>query len=331
MRARALTFVAPRLVDVEQVDVAAPKAGEVLVRTLYSGISPGTEMLAYRGEIDAAVPLDERIGALGGTFAFPFRYGYSCVGRVEDARGSLPLGSLVFAFHPHQDLLVIRESDLVPLPENEPRRATLFPSVETALQISLDVGPVQSELVVVLGLGVIGTLAAALLSRAGAEIVAVEPRPWRRAAAASFGIDPVTPDEAEDAVSRYSDGRGAALLVEASGAPDALAGGLRLLAHEGTALAASWYGNKVVALPLGGEFHRRRLTIRSTQVSTIPAHLSGRWSFERRRKVALRLMRELPLERLATHEFPFVDAAEAFDAIDRGSPGLVHAALRYDR
>ena len=119
------------------------------------------------------------------------------------------------------------------------------------------------------------------------------------------------------------------LVVEASGRPEALRDALGLLDHEGVALVVSWYGTKEVSLPLGGEFHRRRLTIRSTQVSTIPAALSGRWTVARRRLVARDLLGRLPVGALATHAFPFADAAEAFAAVDRGEPGLVHAALCY--
>jgi threonine dehydrogenase-like Zn-dependent dehydrogenase len=119
-------------------------------------------------------------------------------------------------------------------------------------------------------------------------------------------------------------------VVEVSGAPDALASGLGLLAHEGTALVASWYGTREVVLPLGGAFHRRRLTIRSSQVSTIPARLGDRWSVGRRRETAARLLRELPLELLATHEFPVAAVSDAFDALDGRREGLVHAALCYE-
>jgi threonine dehydrogenase-like Zn-dependent dehydrogenase len=130
-------------------------------------------------------------------------------------------------------------------------------------------------------------------------------------------------------VSALTQGRGARLLVEASGNPVALASGLALLAHEGTALVASWYGVKPVLLPLGAEFHRRRLSIRSSQVSTIPADQQPHWSMEHRRDAARALLDELPLAALTTHTFPFADAAEAFTAVDRGAQGLIHAALGY--
>jgi threonine dehydrogenase-like Zn-dependent dehydrogenase len=122
---------------------------------------------------------------------------------------------------------------------------------------------------------------------------------------------------------------GVPLIVEVSGDPRALASALPLLAHEGTALVASWYGSKPVNLHLGAEFHRRRLTIRSTQVSTIPSRLSGRWTLKRRREHVMRLLGELPLKRFATHEFPFSRAADAFAALDRGDEDLMHAALTY--
>jgi threonine dehydrogenase-like Zn-dependent dehydrogenase len=106
---------------------------------------------------------------------------------------------------------------------------------------------------------------------------------------------------------------------------------LDLLAHEGTLLVASWFGTKPVVLPLGGAFHRRRLTIRSTQVSTVPARLSGTWSRSRRRQETVELLGELPLAQLCTHVFDFCDAADAFRAVDQGKPGLMHAVLNYDR
>jgi threonine dehydrogenase-like Zn-dependent dehydrogenase len=106
---------------------------------------------------------------------------------------------------------------------------------------------------------------------------------------------------------------------------------LNMLAHEGTLLIASWFGTKPVVLPLGGAFHRRRLVIRSTQVSTVPARLSGTWTRSRRRQEAVELLAELPLAQLCTHVFAFGQAAEAFRAVDQGIPGLMHAVLDYDR
>lgn len=327
MLAHRLLFVAPHRVEVAPVDLPAPAPGQLLVRTRWSGISSGTELLCYRGLLDPDLPLDERIGSLGGTFRYPFAYGYSCVGEVEASDGPLPPGTGVFAFHPHQDRFVVGADDVVALPPGtDLRAATLFPLVETGLQLSLDAGQVAGETVVVLGLGAVGIITALLLQRAGARVLAADPLPGRRELAGSVGLDAVAPDDLPGAVPPG----GVPLLVELSGSPAALAGALGLLAHEGTALVGSWYGQQPVELPLGAAFHRRRLVIRSSQVSTIPAALSGRWDVARRRRVAAGLLGDLPLSALATTELPFADAAEAYAALDRRDDGVLHVALRYD-
>jgi 2-desacetyl-2-hydroxyethyl bacteriochlorophyllide A dehydrogenase len=329
MTGRAVRFTAPGRVEVVEVAVREPVDGELLVRAELSGISGGTELLAYRGELDPELPLDETLGALGGTFAYPFAYGYSVVGRVERSRGSVPEGARVFAFHAHQDRFVVAEGDAIALGEEDPRSATLLPLVETALQVCRDAGPRLGEVVAVLGLGCVGALTGALLVRAGARVIGGEPRPARRRAAAELGVEPVAPQELATRLDEATGGRGVPLLIEASGRPEVLAAGLPLLAHEGTALVCSWYGTKPVPLPLGADFHRRRLVIRSTQVSTIPADQAAHWDRARRRDVARALLSELPLESLATHEFPFERAPDAYAAVAGEAPDLIHAALRY--
>jgi threonine dehydrogenase-like Zn-dependent dehydrogenase len=315
--ARALFHTAPRCVEIRAVPPPRPAAGEVLVRTMCSGISGGTERLVYRGEVPADLPLDDTIGALGGTFSYPFAYGYACVG--EEAQS----GRSVFAFHPHQDVFAARAADLVPLPAIDPAAATLFPLVETALQVTLDAGTGYRDRVIVLGAGVLGLLTSLLLQRSGWRPVLAEPQAWRRALASSLGVAAAAPGELAAA--------DAPLVIDASGNPDAPAMALNMLAHEGTLLVASWFGTKPVLLPLGGAFHRRRLIIRSTQVSTVPARLSGTWTRSRRQRETAELLTELPLAQLCTHVFAFGHAAEAFRAVDEGRPGLMHAVLDYDR
>jgi threonine dehydrogenase-like Zn-dependent dehydrogenase len=314
--ARALFHTAPRCVEIRELPTPRPAAGEVVVRTLFSGISGGTERLVYRGQVPSDLALDDTIDALGGVFRYPFAYGYACVGEVEDS------GRPVFAFQPHQDVFAARASDLIPLRAVDPASATLFPLVETALQVTLDAGRGYRDRVVVLGAGVLGLLTALLLQRSGQRPLCAEPQAWRRALAASLGVTAAAPGElAQENVP---------LVIDASGNPEAPAMALNMLAHEGTLLVASWFGTTPVVLPLGGAFHRRRLTIRSTQVSTIPAHLSAAWTRSRRRMEAAELLPELPLKELCTHVFPFSQAAEAFRAVDESTPGLMHAVLDYN-
>ena len=330
MKSRALRFAAPRRVELVEVDVPELAAEQVLVRTEFSGISGGTELLAYRGEIDPDAPLDDTLGALGGTFRFPFRYGYSSVGIVEESTADgIAEGARVFAFHPHQEMLVAAATDVMALSGEDPRTAAMLPLVETALQVTLDAGSVFGQVVVVTGLGPVGILSGALLARAGARVIGSDPLAWRRDAAKAFGIEAVSPDRLGDAATEATSSVGVPTLVEASGRPAVLNEALPILAHEGTALVCSWYGTKPVPLALGAEFHRRRLTIRSTQVSSIPAHLRTTWDRRTRLGRARELLSELPLATMATHEFAFDRAADAYAALDRGQEGLVHAALRY--
>lgn len=300
------------------LDVGEPGAGDVVVDTAFSGISSGTETLAFKGLIDPDTVLDESIPSLRGTFAFPFRYGYSCVGTVRS--GALEEGRQVFCLHPHQSVLVRPADELIPVDDVDARIATLLPVVETGLQIALDVGSVEGP-VVVFGLGAVGITAAAILAQSGVEVIGAEPLRSRRDAAGEFGLQAVAPEEVPTDVP---------VIIECSGNADALTQGLDHLAHEGTAFVASWYGEKPVSLPLGGPFHRRRLTIRSTQVSSIPRHLQDEWTFEKRTARAVELLSELPLHVVATHTFPLDRVQDAFEAADSGANGLIHAALSYD-
>jgi threonine dehydrogenase-like Zn-dependent dehydrogenase len=187
---------------------------------------------------------------------------------------------------------------------------------------------VLEQPVAVMGLGAVGILTGLMLQRAGARVLGIEPLGERRAIAATVGLESLPPDEAAGLIAASAPA-GLALVVEASGRPEALRAALPFLGHEGEALVVSWYGTKDVHLPLGAEFHRRRLRIRSTQVSSIPATLAGSWSRHRRRVVVRELLHALPLTPLATHSYPFDRAGEAFAAVDRGDAGLVHAALCY--
>jgi 2-desacetyl-2-hydroxyethyl bacteriochlorophyllide A dehydrogenase len=320
--------VAPYRVEVAEVAVPEPGTGDVLVRAEFSGISGGTEMLAYRGELDSSVARDEALPALAGTFEYPFTYGYSAVGIVEASRGEVGEGERVFAFHPHQGRFVVSADDVVPVGEYDARAATLFPLVETALQITLDAGPRYREVTAVLGLGPVGLLTAVLLARSGAVVLGSEPKPWRRDVARACGVEAVEPEELEGAVRAATGGRGADLVVEATGNPHVLGEALPLLAAEGVAVVASWYGSKPVTLPLGEEFHRRRLEIRSSQVSTVGSR-AARWDRRRRLATVQALLGDLPLPALASHTFPLDRADEAYAALDRGDDGIVHVALAY--
>ncbi|HYN16822.1 MAG TPA: zinc-binding alcohol dehydrogenase, partial [Actinomycetes bacterium] len=217
MQARAVHFVAPRRVELREVELPEVSEGHILVATEWSGISSGTELLAYRGEVDPDLPLDETLGALAGTFTYPFRYGYSAVGRVVQPAVPFREGQRVFAFHPHQDRFVADARQVVAVDDLDSRAATLYPTVETALQVCLDASPRLGETVVVVGLGPVGILVGVLLARTGAVVLGSDPEPARQAAARAFGVRAVDPDDVPEVVAAETRRRGADLVVEASG------------------------------------------------------------------------------------------------------------------
>lgn len=333
--ATALWMIGPRQIELRPESVDRPARGEVVVEAIASAISHGTEMLVYRGQAPPSVELD--LPSLAGRFAYPMKYGYACVGRVTAVgrdRPSVQSGDLVFAFHPHQTRFRIADDLIVRLPsDTDPVQATLLANLETAVNVMLDT-PIQlGDAVVVLGAGTVGLLILALAHRRGAgQVVAVDPIASRRARAARLGASVALEPTADlgQVVRRLTDERGADVVIEASGNPAALPLAIECAGLQGTVVVSSWYGTKPVVLDLGSRFHRLRLRIVSSQVSTIDPSLQARWDRRRRLDEAVRLLAELPIEQLISHRIPFNRASEAFALIDRQPEQVSQVVLLYE-
>ncbi|WP_240432549.1 zinc-dependent alcohol dehydrogenase [Rubrobacter indicoceani] len=323
LQTEALWFVGVRRAEVHSGVVGSPGPGEVRVAAEFSGISSGTEMLVYRGEVPAGVGLD--LPTLEGSFGFPIKYGYALVGRVEalgEGVRSLRVGDAVFVYHPHQRDLVVPASMAVRLPRAlSGAEGIFFASTETALNVVHDAAPRLGEVVVVFGLGVVGLLVGRLLALSGAEVVLVDPSGLRRGLAARFMGDTgegriVAPEKLAGLLAGLADGSGVDIAVEVSGSPEALRSAIGCVAAEGTVVVASWYGTKKVSLDLGGHFHRGRVRLKSSQVGSLPPEMSGRWGRDRRTGTVLRLMPRLGLERLVSHRVALENAPEVYQRLD---------------
>ena len=302
-----------------------PTAGEARVRTSVSAISTGTELAAWRGDLDPALPRDETLGAhTGGSFRFPFPYGYATVGRLDALGPGTPtdapaVGSRVFAFVPHQSRFCAPVEDLLSVPAGVPdERAALFPYLETAVNLLLDGAPRIGERVVVVGQGVLGLALTALLSRYPlGGLITVEPEPERRRRSLEFGAQQaVTPEEALERVHRAFPG-GAELVFEVSGNRSALDPAIRAATRDGRVIAGSWLTGGETPLELGGWFHRGRIRVVSSQVSHLPP-LEPSWTIERRRRTAWELLGSVPLENLVTLRVPLPEAQSAYARLDAG-------------
>lgn len=319
-------FRGPREVELRQEDLPPVGANDVRVRALASAISAGTEMLVFRGQVPPGTELD--LPTLQGSFDFPIKYGYASVGRVVEAGAlvrSPVAGDAVFVHHPHQSEYVVPASMPVRLPAGlEPTLGVFLANVETAVNVVLDAAPRLGERVIVFGQGIVGLLITQLLRRTGiSQVSVVDPFGQRRALASRLGAD-----EALDP-SQNTAGANFDLAIEASGNAAALDAALASVAFAGTVVVCAWYGTKPVPLTLGGPFHRRRLRIVSSQVSTVDPALEPRWSRDRRLTVALDLLCRLELGSLITHRFPIEHAADAYALVDRRPEDSVQVVLTY--
>lgn len=325
MPGRALYFTGGESVTVEEAPIPEPGPTEVRVRTELSGISSGTELLVYRGEVSSELETDETIDALDGTFSYPLQYGYAAVGRVTAVGDDIDcdwLDRRVFAFNPHESHFLADPETLVPTTLS-PERAVFIPNAEAAVNFVMDAQPRIGARVVVFGQGPVGLLTTAVLSEFPlASLVTVDPCERRRDLSESLGADrSVTPGKL--------DGEDADITFELSGDPAALDDAIGTTGYAGQVIVGSWYGTKDVRLGLGSDYHRSHIRVRSSQVSRIDPDHADRWDKARRMGVVRSWLSEQDLSGLLTHEIPIDRAAEAYQLLDERPDDAVQVVLSY--
>ena len=334
----ALVFAAPFRVEVQRSSPGIPGPGEALVKTLVSAISSGTEMLLYRGQMPGEMPVDESIAALNGTFQYPIKYGYAAVGRVEEVGeggAGVRVGDLVFSFRPHESSFVSPASELIKAPEGvSAEDAAFLPTMETAVNLVMDGQPSIGEQVAVFGQGVVGLLVTALLSEMPlASLITVDQYEGRRRESVALGANAsLAPGDPTlmGALQGSRGYRGADLSFELSGNPAALDQAVKTAGYNGRIVVGSWYGTKESRLDLGGRFHRDRVRLISSQVSTIAPEWSGRWSKERRFDLAWSMIKKVRPSRLVSHRFSLDDAGSAYELLDRDPAKALQVLFTYD-
>jgi 2-desacetyl-2-hydroxyethyl bacteriochlorophyllide A dehydrogenase len=340
---RALWFTGPCEAELREETVPAAGESEIVVRSLVSLVSAGTEMNVYRGE--AATTQEVNLPTTSGEFPFPIKFAYQVVGEVEQAgAGSgYSVGDRVFVHHPHQERFRVatarsRPDDLVegaglvyPVPSDlDPARAAFANLFSVAYNTLLDVPVRIGDVVAVSGLGVIGSLAAYLARLTAGRLILVDPIPERRERAAWIGADAVVPPaDAPSAIEELSDGRGIDVYIEASGATPALQGAIDATGQEGTIAVLSYYGRRQAQLRLSPEFHTRRQRIISCYVGVIGSGLQPRWDAARRMREAMQRLSTLDVDTLTSHRVPFDRAVEAYEMIDRRPEETLGVLIEY--
>ncbi|NEX15812.1 MAG: dehydrogenase [Halochromatium sp.] len=326
--AQAFWLVHPGQGALRTETLAPLGAGEVEVRTHFSGISRGTEGLVFRGEIPESEHQRMRAPFQVGQFPAPVKYGYISVGRVEAgdpaevAEDAELIGQLVFCLYPHQDRYRVPARAVHPLPAGLPaERAILAAQMETALNGLWDAQPRLGDRIAVVGGGAVGCLCAWLASSIpGCEVELVDINPQRAETAAALGVrfrDPAAARPDAD------------LVMHASGTSDGLATALGLAGVEATVLELSWFGSRAVSLPLGEAFHQRRLSLRSSQVGSLPLEQRARWDHRRRLQLALSLLTDPVLDVLITGEAAFADLPQVMARLAKAPGATLMHRIRY--
>ncbi len=297
VEARAFWVTAPEHGEIRAETLPPPRAGEALVRALYSGISRGTESLVFRGRVPKSEWTRMRAPFQSGDFPAPVKYGYASVGRVEEGPGDLR-DRTVFVLHPHQSRYVVPTAALHPIPADvPPARAVLAANMETAINGVWDAALQTGDCVAVIGAGTVGALVAWVASRtAGCDVQLIDINPRRASVARAFGVRFAEPASATHDVD---------VVIHTSGAPKGLELALDIAGFEARIIEMSWYGDQLVTLPLGGAFHARRLSIVSSQVGHVAPSHRARWDTRRRLQLALQLLGDSSFDALISGESDF--------------------------
>jgi len=321
--ARALWYAKQGVVELRSAPLPPPKPGEARVRTLFSGISRGTERLVFNGAIGQGEWERMRCPLQEGTFPFPVKYGYCATGVVEEGPADF-VGREVFCLHPHQDYFNAPVETLTPIPKGVPaRRATLAANMQTALNALWDSGAGLGDRIVVVGAGVVGLLVASLAARLpGAEVTAVDPDESRRPLVEALGAAYARP---QDAVGE------ADVVFHTSATAAGLDTAIKYAGFETMVVEMSWYGDKPVSVHLGGAFHSRRLRLVSSQVGSVAASRRARWDHRRRAEMALRLLATSAFDQLVAEEIAFEDAPREMPRILAPDAAGLAPVIRYSQ
>ncbi len=285
--------------------------GEVLVQTLYTGVSRGTEASVFGGHVPASEYERMRAPFQTGDFPGPVKYGYLNIGVVESGPESL-VGTTVFTLYPHQSAFVVPAGALTPVPPGiPPRRAVLAGAVETAINVLWDAAPMVGDRISIIGGGMIGCCVARLARGIpGVSVTLVDRDPTREVIANQLGVnfsDVHTAPKHQD------------IVINTSGSSAGLQLALETVVTDGTVIEASWYGDRPATLMLGADFHSRRLTIRSSQVGAVASGRRATRSTRERLALALELLHDPAFDAVLTGESSWRSLPEVMASLADGS------------
>lgn len=343
--ASVVGLAAPGEVRVIEEPELALDVHQVRVRTLFSGISAGTELATYRGtspHLTRRWDPEKRLFVDGSdTVAYPvLTLGYEEVGEIVEVGATVDelwIGERVWGTWGHRSAAVIAADFATArvLPAHADARIGMFSHIgAVALNAILDADIHVGETVAVFGLGVPGQLVAQLARLNGARVVAVDGIAARRDLASRLGADVVydpAEEPAADRIRSLTGGRGADVVIEISGNTLALHEAVRSVAYNSRVVTAGFYQGDGTGLRLGEEFHHNRVQLVSSQISGSAASVQHRWDRYRLTStvIALAVAGRLDVLSLISHESPYTDAAEAFRLLDQNPRDVLQYVLDF--
>ena len=344
-----LVFTQSRKIDFEHVEDRPLEAKEVRVRTLYSGISAGTEMTAYRGTnpyLSKQWDANHRLFRSSSAPSQPYPlsgWGYEEVGEIIEVHPevtALRVGDIVYGTWGHRTHHILQEeyaSQRIKPQDLDPILAIYSHLGPIALNGILDANIHVGETVAVFGLGVVGQVIAQLARLSGARVVGVDLiekrlELAREVGAIEVGLNPGDGSPAEK-IKELTNGRGADVTFEVSGSSGALNEAVRATAYSARVIALGFYQGQAHGLLLGEEFHHNRINIVCSQISNVDAALSYRWDRLRLIHTIMDLQAQgsLNLRPVITHEIPFKQAARAFHILDETPEEALQIVLDFSQ
>jgi threonine dehydrogenase-like Zn-dependent dehydrogenase len=308
-------------VELRETALPALDPGLARIRSLYSGISRGTERLVLQGRVPPAEFSRMRAPLQEGDFPFPVKYGYCAVGVVEAGPVDW-LGRRVFCLHPHQDRFNAPLGMLALIPDAVPsRRATLAANMETALNALWDSGAGPCDRIAVVGGGIVGLLVAHLAARLpGAAVTLIDIDPGRAEIATQLGFKFALPDDAA---------KDCDVVFHTSASNAGLATAIGCAGLEASVVEMSWYGDQPAQIPLGGAFHSQRLRLIGSQVGHVAPTRRPRWSYARRLAASLGLLDAAELDLLVQGSLDLADVPQRLPELLAGTALGLAPVIRY--
>ena len=296
--------------------IPTPGPQEALVRTLYSGVSRGTERVVHEGRVPERVADLMHAPHQEGDFPGPVKYGYLSVGVVEQGPDAW-IGKTVFSLHPHQDFYVVPTNQLTAIPEDVPaRRAVLTGIVEVAINALWEAGPRLGDRVAVVGGGLVGGVLATILRKYPlGRLQLVDADADKRNLAEKLNINFALPDEAENDCD---------IVFHCSASNEGLKLSLQLAGDDSDVIELSWFADKEVTLPLGEDFHARRLTIRSSQVGAVALPRRHRRTNAQRLQLAAATLKDPVFDTFLSSECQFQNLPTSLVKLFERPGGFCH-------